>query len=154
VTIQRVGAEHAAILAAIQAASLAAVKPQGSGGEVWGAAAFHAQLSMHGVVALLDPRGGFALLRVAADEAEVLAVAVIPTAQRRGVALALLREGLRQTAAMGAKEVFLEVAFGNAPALALYRSLGFAAVGRRRRYYADGQDAHVLRATLAVASNA
>jgi ribosomal-protein-alanine N-acetyltransferase len=154
VTIQRVGAEHAAVLAAIQAASLAAAKPRGSGGEAWAAAGFHAQLSMHGVVALLDPRGGFALLRVAADEAEILAVAVIPTVQRRGVARALLQEGLRQTAELGAREVFLEVAFGNAPALALYHSLGFNAVGRRRGYYADGQDAHVLRATLTVASNA
>ena len=41
--------------------------------------------------------------------------------------------------------MFLEVATGNAAALALYRREGFVEVGRRRRYYADRSDALVLR---------
>ena len=45
--------------------------------------------------------------------------------------------------------MFLEVATGNAAALALYARAGFVEVGRRRRYYADLADALVLRARLA-----
>jgi [ribosomal protein S18]-alanine N-acetyltransferase len=44
--------------------------------------------------------------------------------------------------------MFLDVAEGNGPAAALYRGLGFAEVGRRRRYYPDGADALVLRRDL------
>ncbi|RYJ01809.1 MAG: ribosomal-protein-alanine acetyltransferase, partial [Acetobacteraceae bacterium] len=36
----------------------------------------------------------------------------------------------------------------NAAALALYRAAGFEEVGRRRRYYADGDDALVMRRVL------
>jgi ribosomal-protein-alanine N-acetyltransferase len=39
----------------------------------------------------------------------------------------------------------LEVRRGNAPAIALYRSLGYREVGVRPRYYAeDGEDALVM----------
>ena len=38
----------------------------------------------------------------------------------------------------------MEVRDGNAAARALYRSAGFAEVGRRRRYYPDGEDAILL----------
>jgi ribosomal-protein-alanine N-acetyltransferase len=44
--------------------------------------------------------------------------------------------------------MFLEVAEANAAARALYAAAGFAEVGRRRRYYADGGDALVLRRGL------
>jgi ribosomal-protein-alanine N-acetyltransferase len=151
-TIERVGATHAAVLAAIHAASLAAVTPRGSGGEVWGASAFEAQLSMHGVVALLDRRGGVALARVTADEAELLTIAVIPSARRRGIARALLLAEMRIANDLGARQMFLEVAVDNRNGLALYRSLGFDDVGRRRAYYANGQDACVMRVTLPVAT--
>ncbi len=44
--------------------------------------------------------------------------------------------------------MFLEVATDNAPALALYTAAGFVEVGRRRRYYAGGSDALVMRLVL------
>jgi len=37
--------------------------------------------------------------------------------------------------------VLLEVRRTNRPAIRLYRSLGFSAIGVRRRYYSDGEDA-------------
>jgi ribosomal-protein-alanine N-acetyltransferase len=58
------------------------------------------------------------------------------------------REALAAARARGAAAMFLEVAAGNTPALALYAREGFAEVGRRRRYYADGADALVLRRDL------
>jgi len=48
----------------------------------------------------------------------------------------------------GGTAVFLEVATGNTAARALYKKFEYIEVGRRRRYYADGSDAVVLRMNL------
>jgi [ribosomal protein S18]-alanine N-acetyltransferase len=89
--------------------------------------------------AALDPVDGglrgFVLSRLAADEAEILTIAVESTHQGRGVGRALLSENLRQAANAGAKTMFLEVAEDNASALALYDRFGFAKVGKRAGYY-------------------
>jgi ribosomal-protein-alanine N-acetyltransferase len=44
--------------------------------------------------------------------------------------------------------MFLEVSEANGAARALYAAAGFEEAGRRRRYYADGSDALVLRRAL------
>jgi len=89
--------------------------------------------------AALDPaRGslrGFVIARLAADEAEILTVAVDAAWRSRGVGRALVSEALRRAANAGARAMFLEVDEGNAPALALYRHLGFIKVGERPGYY-------------------
>ena len=107
--------------------------------------------------AVADPRGlllhvgppllGFALSRVAADEAELLTLAVDPAARRRGVARRLLRGFERRARARGAVAAFLEVDEGNAPARALYAGEGWEAAGRRPAYY-GGSDALILRKAL------
>jgi len=140
VTIERVGPAHAAVLAAIHGAAF----PH----DAWGAGAFQVQLEMHSVLALLDSRGGLALLRVTADEAEVLTLGVLPAMRRRGIARDLLGEATRRARALGVRAVFLEVGVRNRPARTLYEAAGFTEVGRRRRYYANGEDALILRATL------
>ena len=132
---------HAAALAAIHAA---AFPPR----EAWGEDAIALQLALPGAFGLVDERGGMLLGRVAADEAEVLTLAVAPSVRRQGLATALLRAARAQVSACGGHAMFLEVAAGNAAALALYRREGFVEVGRRRRYYADASDALVLRADL------
>jgi ribosomal-protein-alanine N-acetyltransferase len=139
-TVQRVGPTHAAVLAAIHGAAF----PQ----EAWGASAFQVQLEMHSVLGLLDGRGGLALLRITADEAEILTIGVVPAMRRRGIARALLDESLMQAEALGVRTVYLEVGVRNQPARALYEAIGFEEVGRRRRYYANGEDALILRASL------
>jgi ribosomal-protein-alanine N-acetyltransferase len=89
--------------------------------------------------AALDPSSaklrGFALSRVAADEAEVLTVAVDPALRGAGVGRDLLRAHLSAVAQAGAAAIFLEVDEGNAAALALYAREKFAKVGERRGYY-------------------
>ncbi|MCQ4162409.1 ribosomal protein S18-alanine N-acetyltransferase [Roseomonas sp. GC11] len=126
----------------------------------WDAAAMGQMLAMPGAFGLLVAEAGsaevggaagFILLRVAADEAEVLTLAVHPAARRQGFAQALLETGLAAAAARGAARVFLEVAVANAAARALYAGAGFAEAGRRRRYYADGGDALVLSLELCAA---
>ena len=79
---------------------------------------------------------GFVLSRRAADEAEILTIAVAARARRGGVGRALLARHIARLAAEGARALFLEVEAGNAPALALYRAYDFSEVGRRENYYA------------------
>ena len=81
-----------------------------------------------------DPRG-FVVVREVAGEAEVLTIAVHPAWQGRGVGRMLMDAALRDLYARRAEALFLEVDGGNAPALALYRRLGFREVGRRDAYY-------------------
>ncbi len=64
--------------------------------------------------------------------------------RRRGIARSLLAELIGEATSRGARSLFLEVSVLNDPASALYRGAGFAAVGRRPRYYPDGSDALLL----------
>lgn len=79
--------------------------------------------------------GGFVLARLVVDEAEILTIAVAPSAQRRGLGHALMDAILRQLHIARASMLFLEVDEVNAAALALYRRLGFKQVGKRPGYY-------------------
>jgi ribosomal-protein-alanine N-acetyltransferase len=94
---------------------------------------------------------GFILSRLAADEAEILSVAVTQPRRGRGMATALLKLHLSRLAGLGARAVFLEVDEDNEPALRLYRRAGFHEVGRRPGYYqqGNGNAALVLRRDLA-----
>jgi ribosomal-protein-alanine N-acetyltransferase len=87
---------------------------------------------------------GFILSRLAADEAEILSVAVASSQRGKGLARQLLDLNLRRLAGLGTRAVFLEVDEGNAPARALYQRAGFRDVGRREGYYADGKGAAAL----------
>ncbi|HTI67655.1 MAG TPA: ribosomal protein S18-alanine N-acetyltransferase [Caulobacteraceae bacterium] len=95
---------------------------------------------------------GFIMIRVAADEAEILTIAVRPDVRRRGLGLALVEAAQSAAAARGAESLWLEVAADNAAALALYDRAAFDEAGRRNSYYrlADGRlmDAIVMRRAL------
>ena len=95
---------------------------------------------------------GFIMSRIAADEAEILSVAVSTSHRGRNIARAMLRHHLGRLAAFGIRMAFLEVDEGNTPALRLYRRAGFVEVGRRPGYYpnASGRptSALVLRRDL------
>lgn len=90
------------------------------------------------------PPGGYAIFRRVADEAELLRVGVDPGERRHGLARALIREGLRRLQDGEVQVCFLEVRTDNAPAIALYESLGFGRAGFRKGYYRDGTDALIL----------
>lgn len=80
---------------------------------------------------------GFILSRRAADEAEILSVAVARAWQGRGLARRMLDLHLRRLAGLGLRAVFLEVDADNEPARRLYARAGFQEVGRRPGYYAQ-----------------
>jgi ribosomal-protein-alanine N-acetyltransferase len=82
-----------------------------------------------------DDLQGFILSRQAADEAEVLTIAVQPRKRGRGIAGRLLEANLGVLAAKGVKSLFLEVEAENNAALALYRRFAFEIVGERKSYY-------------------
>ena len=133
---------HAALLAEIHAA---AFPPAGS----WSCDVIALQLELRTTFALLHPAGGFVMARAMADEAEILTLAVIPALRRQGLVRLLLGAAMTRAAVLGAAAMFLEVATTNHAARGLYVAMGFVESGLRRRYYADGTDALVLRSTLA-----
>src|SRR4029077_14814875 len=94
---------------------------------------------------------GFIVSRRAADEAEILSVAVVRAWQGRGLARRLLDLHLRRLAGFGSRAVFLEVDEDNEPARRLYARAGFREGGRRPGYYPQGRVAKaalVLRRDL------
>jgi ribosomal-protein-alanine N-acetyltransferase len=89
---------------------------------------------------------GFAMLRLAADDAELITIAVDSKWRGKGIGAALLRAAFEDLLMSPAKKLFLEVAADNPAAIALYRKQGFAEIGRREGYFAraDGKPATAL----------
>ncbi len=83
----------------------------------------------------------FAVAWLVADEVHVLNVATDPELRRRGAGRALMTHLLDLARSRDVRHMLLEVRRSNAAAIALYRGLGFYAMGVRRAYYADGEDA-------------
>jgi ribosomal-protein-alanine N-acetyltransferase len=128
------GPAHAGIMAAIHKTAF----PD----DPWDEPSFAILLNQPGMRGLIDDRGGILLLRIAADEAEILTIGVITP--RQGIARALLTAGIAAARSAGARTLFLEVAATNAPARALYAAAGFTRSGHRPRYYPNGTDALLL----------
>lgn len=94
---------------------------------------------------------GQGVLKVAADEAELLTIAIDPSWQGRGAGFALLDHLMRQALELNVVECFLEVRESNHKAYELYERYGFNEAGRRRGYYpaASGrEDALVMVCSL------
>ena len=89
---------------------------------------------------------GFLLCRIAADEAEILSIAVARPMRGRGIAKAMLARGIAGLGVERVRSLFLEVEGENGAALRLYRHFGFEEVGRRPAYYrkADGSTAEAI----------
>ena len=83
---------------------------------------------------------------MAADEAEILSIAVDAKHRGRGLSRKLLLTHLGHLAGRGIRTVFLEVEENNQPARRLYDRAGFVIAGRRERYYreAGGEQLNAL----------
>lgn len=129
VVIRPAQSDDAPALAALHARSFA---------HGWPAATFEAMLIERTIFAHVADGGGplgFIISRRAADEAEILSVAVVPAQRGSGLGRRLVEANLGALVFQRVATVFLEVDAENAPALALYRRLGFVEVGRRPGYY-------------------
>lgn len=91
---------------------------------------------------------GFVVYWIIHDELHVLDVVTAPESRRSGVGRALMLEALGDGGQRGATRALLEVRRSNAPAIALYRSLGFLHDTVRRGYYQDGEDAVLMSLSL------
>jgi ribosomal-protein-alanine N-acetyltransferase len=95
----------------------------------------------------------YGIVAMGAGEAHVLNLCVSARARSRGIGRQMLSLLLERSSQAGMQDVFLEVRPSNAHAIALYQSIGFVEVGRRRGYYQaeDGrEDALVLKLALPV----
>jgi ribosomal-protein-alanine N-acetyltransferase len=143
--VRRAGPVDADALAALHASSFA---------RAWDAASMAQFLAAPSCLCLIASRQsdalpqGFLIARTAGDEAELLTLAVEPAHRQQGLAAALLAEAVRQLRAAGARQLFLEVEPGNAPALRLYESFGAVRVGERKAYYEHGADAAIFSLAL------
>jgi ribosomal-protein-alanine N-acetyltransferase len=116
----------------------------------WGEGEFEAMMSERSTLVHRLRIGrkivGFAVSRMAADEAEILSIAVAVSHRGRGLSRNLLLTHLGHLAGRGVRTVFLEVEENNQPARRLYHWAGFGIAGRRERYYreAGGEQLNAL----------
>lgn len=75
------------------------------------------------------------------DEYHLNNIAVHPEFRKRGIAGELLKFAINSNKANNVEKIYLEVRADNYPALKLYESFDFQAVGVRKDYYKKGDDA-------------
>ena len=111
---------------------------------IWSAEEIASLLSQNQVISLIvrEPNNlqqrkisGFVICRKAADEAEILTIAVKSNQRRKGFGQMLIDELIRQLYRDGIKKLFLEVDDQSTGAVKLYEKIGFKRVGSRSQYY-------------------
>ena len=91
---------------------------------------------------------GVVWFSVVQDEAEIIDIRVVERFRRTGIGESLLTQSFEKLRLSKIRSVFLEVRSSNTAALALYKKLGFAMMGRRENYYktaAGREDALTMR---------
>lgn len=120
----------------------------------WRREAFYGELcNPHSIVWVAEQDGsivGYICGSLVIDEGHILNVSVDPFYRRRGIARILVKELLLHLAERGCGKVFLEVREGNVSARALYESVLFTELSRRRGYYSNPvEDAIIMVRYLA-----
>lgn len=89
---------------------------------------------------------GYAIIMTVLDEAHLLNISIAKNHQRQGLGRALLQQVMALAQKKACKDLFLEVRESNAPAIALYESMGFNEMSIRRNYYPaqDGREDAIL----------
>ncbi|MBQ8518130.1 MAG: ribosomal protein S18-alanine N-acetyltransferase [Agathobacter sp.] len=78
---------------------------------------------------------GYMGMYVSFDEASVTNVAVSPAFRKRGYGERLVTAAKEAAKCAGAESIFLEVRVSNAPAISLYKKMGFEELGIRKKFY-------------------
>ena len=146
-------ARHVAEVAALEAAVMgtdawneALVADElGRADRVWWAAyAADPKMPLSAEAPLVGYAGGW----VVDGDLQILKVGVDPAWRRHGIARVLLARVADDARNLGARTSSLEVRAVNTGAQALYAALGYEALGRRPRYYSDGEDALIMQGPL------
>ena len=75
----------------------------------------------------------------------IVSLCVHPAYRRKGIGIALMEEIERRLRNIfGICKFRLEVRVSNAPAINLYRKLGYRIINRIEQYYHDGEDAYLM----------
>lgn len=82
----------------------------------------------------------YGVIYTASDEGDLANIAVSPKYRRQGLGKALLTKICGEARALGVERLFLEVRESNGGAMALYSSVGFTQIGRRRNYYVNPRE--------------
>jgi ribosomal-protein-alanine N-acetyltransferase len=93
-------------------------------------------------------QSAFAIWQVAGDECELLSIGVNVAHRGRGYAKALMEHCHKELAKQGVEKFFLEVRENNAAAISLYEKLSYEKIAERKKYYADGECAVVMKLIL------
>lgn len=91
---------------------------------------------------------GYASLIVVCEDAEVGNIAVDLPFRGRGISKVLMDAMHQRARSLGATQCFLEVRVSNAVAISLYEKYGYEKYGVRAKYYADREDAFVMKKSL------
>jgi ribosomal-protein-alanine N-acetyltransferase len=118
-------------------------------GGLWSADTYARELDSPNsdLLGAINPQGqliGFGCAWAIVDECHITGIALRPEQQRQGLGSVLLWGLLSLARQRGMKRATLEVRPSNRAALSLYEKFGFQEAGRRKRYYADGEDAAIL----------
>ena len=92
---------------------------------------------------------GYMVTCIRKENAELVSVAVAPSARSKGVGTALMRSALRRLRPRGVERFRLKVKVTNHAAIAFYEGFGFRRGRRAHGYYEDGEDAWDMLATIA-----
>ncbi len=79
-----------------------------------------------------------------ADMIDVINITTHPAYRQQGYARMLMERLIQDARSCGVTWITLEVRISNAPAISLYKSLGFQETGIRHKYYADGEDGMLM----------
>lgn len=135
-------------LKADDSAAVAEILRQAPEAVFWSEASLKEVLEWKGALAIAsEVEGklrGFLIARQAADEAEILNLAVTLESRRSGVGGALLSSALESFRARGITCVFLEVRESNTAAIVFYAKHGFSKSGRREDYYHDPRESALV----------
>ena len=135
IELVRINPSHAHVLAALH---------QDGFDSPWTAQAFVDLLSQETVTGWFAGKSepvGFILIQTAAEESEILTLAVASSHRRCGIARKLVAQALSESRDASVAIFHLEVAEVNTAAIALYQGAGFAPSGRRPNYYSKTGEA-------------
>jgi ribosomal-protein-alanine N-acetyltransferase len=91
---------------------------------------------------------GFILAEREGEYAHIITIDVLAEYRRHGIGTVLLRATEQRLAANGVRQIELETATDNDPAIAFWQKHGYRTVGVLKRYYLERLDAYSMHKSL------
>lgn len=99
----------------------------------------------HWVIEENDKIAGFIVVKNNMDHADIMQIVINKNDQGKKLGTALLDLTLLELKKIGINTVFLEARKSNIAAMRLYEKAGFQRAGIRKKYYADKEDAVIMK---------